>query len=110
MEKESHIYGARAVMEALKAGEPVDRIYLQKGYNGSLVQELQSHARRKGVHISFVPEERMARFRDRNHQGVVAKISPICFLDYKSLDDRDYGQVSGLFPMFLCLSLFWSFH
>ena len=88
MESASHIYGTRAVLEALQAGEPVDRIYFQKGLQGPLAQKLQNLARKKGVRLSYVPDERLARFRDRNHQGVVATISPITFLDYRILIDQ----------------------
>ena len=88
MENQSHIYGTRAVLEAIEAGEPVDRIYFQKGLQGPLAQKLQTLARKKGIRLSYVPDERLARFRDRNHQGVVATTSPIVFLDYKELIDQ----------------------
>lgn len=88
MEKESHIYGIRAITEALRAGTPVDRIYIQKGLQGGLAQQLQALARKNGIHVSFVPEERLARFRDRNHQGVVATIAAVNFLDYREMIDQ----------------------
>jgi 23S rRNA (guanosine2251-2'-O)-methyltransferase len=69
MDKTTHIYGTRAVIEALEAGKAIDKIFLQKGYQGAQIQELQSLARKKGVRVSVVPSERLARFRDRNHQG-----------------------------------------
>ena len=88
MTQETHIYGIRAVLEAIQAGKAVDKVYVQKGLQGKLSQELQGIARKNGVRISFVPPERMARFRDRNHQGVVATISPIVYADYQELIDK----------------------
>jgi len=88
MDKTTHIYGTRAVIEALEAGRAIDKIFLQKGYQGARIQELQSLARKKGVRVSVVPSERLARFRDRNHQGVIATISPVDFLDYQQLIDQ----------------------
>jgi 23S rRNA (guanosine2251-2'-O)-methyltransferase len=46
MEKTTHIYGTRAVIEALEAGKAIDKIFLQKGYQGAQIQELQSLARK----------------------------------------------------------------
>ncbi len=101
MDKPTHIYGTRAVIEALEAGTSIDRIFLQKGYQGARIQELQSLARKKGARISVVPVERLARFRDRNHQGVIATISPVSFLDYTELVDQVVSQKEN--PLFLIL-------
>ena len=80
MKKETHIYGIRAILEALQAGQEIDKIYLQKGLQGKLSQVLETLARKDGIRISYVPEQRLDRFRDRNHQGAVATISPVEFL------------------------------
>lgn len=101
MDQETHIYGIRAILEAIQAGKAIDRIYLQKGLQGKLAQQLQGVARKKGMRISFVPEQRLERFRDRNHQGAVATISPVEFLDYQKLVDQTLAQKES--PLFLLL-------
>ena len=47
---------------------------------------------------SYVPKERLERFNQRNHQGAVASISPIAFVDLEALlaDDPTIEQ-QGLF-------------
>ena len=35
-EQESQIYGIRALIEALKAGKTIDKVFLQKGLQGPL--------------------------------------------------------------------------
>ena len=41
MEKETTIFGIRAVIEAIKSGENIDKIFLQKGLRGELFTELE---------------------------------------------------------------------
>ena len=48
MEEPTEIYGLRAVLEALEAGQPIDRIYLEKGVQGSLAREVQIMAKKRG--------------------------------------------------------------
>jgi 23S rRNA (guanosine2251-2'-O)-methyltransferase len=101
MDQETHIYGIRAILEAIQAGKEIDKIYLQKGLQGKLAQQLQSRARKNGVRVSYVPEQRLERFRDRNHQGAVATISPVEFLEYQTLIDQALSQKEA--PLLLLL-------
>lgn len=101
MKQETYIYGIRAILEAIQAGKAIDKIYLQKGLQGSLSQALQTRARKDGIRISYVPEQRLDRFRDRNHQGAVATISPVEFLEYQKLIDQALSEKKG--PLLLLL-------
>jgi len=95
------IYGIRAVIEAVKAGKTMDKVFLQKGLSGELSSELTHLLRKENINVSYVPVERLNRFTNKNHQGVVAKISPIEFYD---LDDLILQVVeAGLNPLFLVL-------
>ncbi|MEJ2161946.1 MAG: 23S rRNA (guanosine(2251)-2'-O)-methyltransferase RlmB [Robiginitalea sp.] len=101
MESNPHIYGTRAVIEAIEADKSIDKIFLQKGFLGPRIQELQSKARKKGIRISVVPQERLSRFKDRNHQGVIASISPVKFREFQELIDNVVADVTH--PLFLIL-------
>ncbi len=101
MTEDTHIYGIRAILEAMQAGKEIDKIYLQKGLQGTLAQQLQAKARKNGVRVSYVPQQRLDRFRDRNHQGAVATISPVEFLDYQELTDRVLSEKDA--PLLLLL-------
>ncbi|OIQ28103.1 MAG: 23S rRNA (guanosine(2251)-2'-O)-methyltransferase RlmB [Bacteroidetes bacterium MedPE-SWsnd-G2] len=85
MEKETRIYGIRAVIEAIKAGENVDKIFLQKGLKGDLFSELESLLKKERFNTSYVPVEKLNRLTKNNHQGVVAQIAPIKFYDIDEL-------------------------
>lgn len=101
MEKETNIYGLRAVIEAVNAGESIDKVFLQKGLRGDLFQQLERTLKKEGIHVSYVPVEKLNRLTKHNHQGVVAQISPIEFHD---LDNLVLQVIeSGKTPLFLLL-------
>jgi 23S rRNA (guanosine2251-2'-O)-methyltransferase len=73
------IYGIRAVIEAIRSGKQVESIIMKKGLSGELVQELKDLLKSYGIHAQQFPAERFVSFGNRNHQGVVAYLSPIDF-------------------------------
>ena len=85
MKDSSIIFGLRAVMEAIQAGKTVDKLFLQKGLEGSLYKELQEYLGTGHYHVSYVPIEKLNRMVKGNHQGVVAKISPVAFEDFEAV-------------------------
>ncbi|MBO6606207.1 23S rRNA (guanosine(2251)-2'-O)-methyltransferase RlmB [Psychroserpens sp.] len=85
MEKETTIFGIRAVIEAVKSGESIDKVFLQKGLRGELYHELEQLLRKEGINCSYVPIEKLNRLTKMNHQGAVAQIAPIDFYDLEGL-------------------------
>jgi len=101
MEKETKIFGIRAVIEAINAEKSIDKIFLQKGLRGELFNELEKLIRQHGINASYVPVEKLNKLSSKNHQGVVAQISPIEFYD---LDNLVLNVIeSGKTPLFLLL-------
>jgi 23S rRNA (guanosine2251-2'-O)-methyltransferase len=101
MEEQTKIFGIRAVIEAVNAGETIDKVFLQKGLKGDLFSELEAVLRHHSVNSSYVPVEKLNRFTKGNHQGVVAQISPIEFHDLEHLVANVIE--SGKTPLFLLL-------
>jgi len=85
MEKETKLYGIRAVLEALEAEKSVEKIFLQKGLKGDLFFKLEKKIRENNLSFSYVPVEKLNRLTQNNHQGVVATIAPISFYDLDEL-------------------------
>lgn len=73
------IYGIRAVMEAIKAGKEIDKVMVRKGLSGDLAQDFLVLLRQNGISPQFVPADKFVQFGNRNHQGVVAYVSPVDF-------------------------------
>ena len=79
MNREDFVFGTRAVIEAIKNGKTIDKILVKKGLNNELFQELQILVKENNILVQSVPVEKINRVTRKNHQGVLAFISPIVF-------------------------------
>lgn len=71
--EEFTIEGRNAVLEALRSGRPIDRLYIQDGCKDGPVQTILREARKGEALISFVKKERLDQMSETGkHQGVVA--------------------------------------
>ncbi len=101
MDESTQFFGMRAVIEAINSGKNIDKVFIQKGLRGELYQELDLLLRKNSINSSFVPIEKLNRLTKKNHQGIVASISPIEFHD---LDELVIATIeSGETPLFLLL-------
>lgn len=82
--KEDMIFGIRAVIEAIKSGKDIDKVLLKKGPGGELYQEVFELIRERQIPFQFVPVEKINRITRKNHQGVIAFISPVTFYDIEN--------------------------
>ncbi|MBT8387567.1 MAG: 23S rRNA (guanosine(2251)-2'-O)-methyltransferase RlmB [Ignavibacteria bacterium] len=94
------IFGLRAIIEAIASGKTIEKVYIQKGLQGSLFSELNSLIKKNNISSSYVPVEKLNKLsKNQNHQGVIAKISQISFSNLndvlENLQDRT--------PLFLLL-------
>ncbi|NJB72761.1 23S rRNA (guanosine2251-2'-O)-methyltransferase [Saonia flava] len=101
MEKKNQVYGIRAIIEAINSDETVDKVFLQKGLQGSLSKELETLIRKKGISSSYVPIEKLNRLTKNNHQGAIASISPIKFHTIEELVEPIIQEKEN--PLFLLL-------
>ncbi len=77
MENANEIYGIRPVIEAINSGKQVEKVIVKQGLTGEMASELLGLLKKKSIPVQYVPYERFARFRNRNHQGVVAFVPPV---------------------------------
>jgi 23S rRNA (guanosine2251-2'-O)-methyltransferase len=67
------LYGIHPVVEALRAGRPLDRILVAKGAGGPRIQEIVDLARKSSVPVRFEARDALDRLAtSAAHQGVVA--------------------------------------
>ena len=70
---EFKIEGRNAVIEAFRAGKPVDRVYILDGCQDGPVLTIKRQARKQDVQIKYVPKERLDQMSETGrHQGVIA--------------------------------------
>ncbi len=95
------IFGIRAVAEAISAGKEVDKILIRKDLSGELAGELFSLIKGSDIVVQRVPQEKLNSITRKNHQGVIAFISPINYQPIEEIVASLYEQ--GKVPFVLVL-------
>ncbi|MFA6825198.1 MAG: 23S rRNA (guanosine(2251)-2'-O)-methyltransferase RlmB [Bacteroidales bacterium] len=85
MKESQLIYGIRPVVEALRSGKEIEKIFLQSTLQGSLLQELKEEIAKRKTVVQYVPVEKLNRLTRNNHQGVVAVISLIEYYNFEEI-------------------------
>ncbi len=81
------IFGIRAIIEAIDSNKSINKVFIQRGLNNKNGFELIKKLNSKSIEISYVPIEKLNRLTPKNHQGAVATISPIKFLNIQDLSE-----------------------
>ncbi|WP_048601083.1 23S rRNA (guanosine(2251)-2'-O)-methyltransferase RlmB [Rubeoparvulum massiliense] len=82
--KNETIVGKNPVIEALRAGRPIDKIWLAEGLRSSQLGPILQLAKEQGVVVQYVPRKRLHEWApDEVHQGVVATVAAY---EYAELD------------------------
>ncbi len=100
--KSTLIYGIRAVIEAVKSGQHLERVFVLKNLKGDLYKELMLHLHQTSTPISKVPIERINKFTSQNHQGVIAFVSPIQYYQLEHIVPQLFED--GKNPLLLILN------
>ncbi len=87
---EEKIIGRNAVIEALKSGSNISKIYVLFSAHGGSLNEIQTLSKRQGIPISRVDSKQFAELtsnlkKDESAQGVVATLSMIKFVPIESI-------------------------
>ena len=99
--KSLYIYGARAIIEALNNNVNIEKIWIDKRKHNNFSKEIIFLSNKANIPIQFVPEEKLNSFKNKNHQGFVAKIS---LIEYQILDNIIENLYSaGQIPFILIL-------
>ncbi len=77
--KNNIIYGLHPVMEAIKSGKQIDKIFVQKNLKGQASQNLLALLKEHNINYKNVPVEKLNKLTRENHQGVVAFTAPVKF-------------------------------
>jgi 23S rRNA (guanosine2251-2'-O)-methyltransferase len=99
--KNSLIIGQKKVIEAMNAGEQIERIYLANNIYGRASEEIRRIAEQQQVPINKVPVEKINGFNIENHEGCVALRGKIKYQDLQQV--ISFVVESGEVPLFLIL-------
>ena len=73
------IFGTRAVIEAIQAGNEIEKILIRRDMTNDLSRALYAALEGRVVPIQKVPADKLNLLTSKNHQGVIAFISPVSF-------------------------------
>ena len=96
------IEGRNAVIEAFRAGKPIDKIFILDGCQDGPVSTIKREAKKKDVMIKYVTKERLDQISETGkHQGVIAYAAAY---EYAELEDIfEKAKEKGEDPFILIL-------
>ena len=95
------IYGHHPVVEAIRAGKSVEKVFFQQGERGEMEKEIRHLTKEYGITLQVVPKDKLNRMVKGQHQGVVAYLA---LVEYQSLEDvLPFVFESGEVPLLVML-------
>lgn len=90
---EDKIIGRNPVLEAIKSGRSIDKIFLKKGkYEGSIVPVVKK-AKNAGIIIQEVDKAKLDQLAEGgNHQGIIALVSAYEYVSVNDILKRAAGK------------------
>ena len=81
--QENIIFGKNSVLEALIAGDrEINKILISKNiHSDTKLNKIKDIAKENGIVFQFVAKEKFLPYAEYNHQGIIAQISPIKYID-----------------------------
>ncbi|HEY9114505.1 MAG TPA: 23S rRNA (guanosine(2251)-2'-O)-methyltransferase RlmB [Bacteroidales bacterium] len=99
--KQEMTYGIHPVMEAISAGKEIEKVFIQRGLQSTAFRDLMALIKEHNIVYQLVPVEKMNRISRKNHQGIIAIISPVIFYQIENLLPGVYE--AGRTPFILIL-------
>ncbi len=102
MNQEEMIAGKHPVLEALKSGRQLNKIWIADGAQKSLTQPITAEAKKMGIVVQFVDKRKLdSLVPGVAHQGVVAQAAAYAYVEVEELLER--AQSRGEMPFLLLL-------
>lgn len=95
------LIGRKPVLEALKNGQTIEKIFLLRSAKGEEITGIRQLAQETHIPLALVPEEKLNQLTRAQHQGVVALAGLLAYTDLQSA--IDFVVDKGETPLFLLL-------
>lgn len=99
--KKHLIFGIHPILEALRANEDIEKIFIQQEIKLISKKELFELASINNIPVQFVPAAKLKKLTTENHQGVLAIKSQISFQNIEHL--VPWWFENGIQPLVLAL-------
>lgn len=100
-EKQHYLYGMHPVEEAVRQGRKFEKILFKQGLEGEQFRTLLSEVEKQGIPYQFVPGEKMNYLVKGAHQGVIAYMARIDYVEFETMVENALEKSSN--PVFLML-------
>ena len=93
--EEVYIEGRNAVLEALRSGKPIDKIFILDGCQDGPILTIKREARKTDAMIKYVDKERLDQLSSTgHHQGVIAQSAAYEYAEVSDIIDsaRQKGE------------------
>lgn len=95
------IFGRNAVMELLKSGRSVNRIFIAEGSRDGSIQKIFSLAKTAGIVVESVSRDKLDKLCNGRHQGVAAKAAAV---NYSTVEEiLELAESKGELPFIVLL-------
>jgi len=95
------IIGRQPLIEAINSGKAIDKIFFQKNVEGDSIGAIRHLAKEKNIPIQVVPIEKLNSLSRANHQGVMAFVASVVYMDLQQVIDHVVS--SGEIPLLVML-------
>ena len=85
MSKDNFIFGTRAVIEALNSDKQIEKVLIKKGVENELIKDMLKELKKYNTPFQYVPIQKINKISKKNHQGVIAFLSPVRFFDIEEI-------------------------
>jgi 23S rRNA (guanosine2251-2'-O)-methyltransferase len=91
--------GRKPILEAMEQGTAIEKIFLLRSATGSDIARLKTLAKELNIPVSAVPAEKLDGMTKTQHQGIVAWISLLQYIDLQAA--LSHVVESGANPLFV---------
>ena len=101
VKKDAMVIGRLPLIEALQSGKAIDKIMMQRSANGEHIGDIRRLAKQHNIPVVLVPNEKLNSLTRANHQGVVAMVALVTYMDLQQV--IDFVVNKGELPLFIML-------
>lgn len=99
---QTKIYGKNAVLEGMKSGQTINKVWLAQGMDKQFVAKMTALCKEKKIPYTFVERSVLDKMTKEHHQGVAAEIAPFTYVEIEDILAK--ATKKGEAPLVLILS------
>ncbi len=96
-----YLFGVHPVVEALESGKKIEKVLFKLGADNIQIHRIIELLKIREIPFQFIPLEKMNYIVKANHQGVIAYISQVDYVDFEKMVDDSLKKSE--FPLFVML-------